>query len=154
MIQIKVIQNRESKQRALTTFLALLGASLLLVSGLARADLEDDIRARLAPAGEICVMGDECAAGLAVAAGNGEPKDPEEVYNTYCMACHDTGANNSPVLGDAAMWEDRIAKGVDVLYENAINGFNNDLMPPRGLCVDCSDDDLKATVDYMLDEVR
>lgn len=148
-----MIQNRESKQLALTAFLALLGASLLFMSGLARADLEDDIRARLAPVGEVCAMGDECAAGLAAAAtaGSGEPKEPEEVYNTYCMACHGTGANNAPVFGDAAMWEDHIAKGVDVLYESAINGFNNGLMPPRGLCSDCSDDDLKATVDYMLD---
>lgn len=133
-----------------------IGKSLLIMlamttAGYVTAAVEDEIRARIQPHGEVCEIGDECAAGLSIGgAGSGEPKDPETVYSTYCFACHGTGANNAPVLGNAEHWAPRIAKGIDVLYESAINGFNNGAMPPKGLCMDCSDDEIKATVDHIL----
>lgn len=55
---------------------------------------------------------------------------------------------NSPKLGDKAAWGPRIAKGKDVLYKNALNGFN--LMPPKGGNAGLKDEDLKAAVDFML----
>lgn len=127
----------------------------MLSASFALADLEDDIRARISPVGEPCVIGQECATAMAsTTSGSGEPMDPEMVYQTYCFACHGTGANESPVLGDAEAWSPRISKGLDALYDNAINGFNNNMMPARGLCMDCSDDDVRATVDYMLESVQ
>ena len=122
---------------------------LILLTG--NAAVEDEIRARIQPAGEVCVIGDPCAAGLSLgAAGGGGAKDPETVYNTYCMACHGTGANNAPVFGNVEAWAPRIAKGIDVLYESALNGFNNGAMPPKGLCMDCTEDEIKATVDHIV----
>lgn len=135
------------------TVISLLALCFMSLSTYAFAQtLEEQIRERLEPAGELCLMGEECAAGMATA-GGGEDMTPEEIYQTYCFACHGTGANNSPVLGDAEAWEPRIEKGVDVLYQNAIEGFNNNAMPAMGLCTECSEDDIRATVDYMLDEV-
>lgn len=126
----------------------------LLASGISLAAVEDDIRARLQPAGQLCMVGDDCAAGLAVAgAADTGPKDPAQVYQTFCFACHQTGANNAPVLANAEQWGPRIDKGIDVLYANAINGFNNGAMPARGLCTDCSDEDVQATVDYMVSQL-
>ena len=123
-----------------------------LAAGFSMAALEDEIRARLQPHGVVCEIGEDCAAGLALSSSaSSGPKSPDEVYQTYCFACHGTGANNAPVYGNAEQWAPRIAKGIDVLYESAINGFNGAAMPPRGLCMDCSDDELKATVDYMLE---
>ena len=132
----------------------LLAASLMaLVSAMAGAQtLEDEIRARLTPAGSVCVVGDACASGLATAGGAGGSRDAETVYQTFCMACHATGVSESPVLGNVEQWAPRLEKGIDVLYENAINGLN--VMPPRGTCVDCSDDEIRATVDYMLESVQ
>ncbi len=132
----------------------LLAASLMaLVSAMAGAQtLEDEIRARLTPAGSVCVAGDACASGLATAGGAGGSRDAETVYQTFCMACHATGVSESPVLGNVEQWAPRLEKGIDVLYENAINGLN--VMPPRGTCVDCSDDEIRATVDYMLESVQ
>ena len=130
------------------------GLLALLVSNVASAKLEDEIRERLAPVAPVCVVGDDCAAGIAIAGADTGPKAPEDVYQTYCFACHATGANESPIMGDAEAWAPRVAKGIDALYESAINGFNDNLMPARGLCMDCSDDDIKATVDYLVEAVQ
>jgi cytochrome c5 len=39
---------------------------------------------------------------------------------------------------------------MDALVSNAINGLN--AMPPKGLCMTCSDADLKAAVEYMVSQ--
>jgi cytochrome c5 len=147
-----VIRKIESVQLRLASAAFLAGILIMLGSNMANAALEDDIRARISPAGEVCVIGDRCASGLSVANTSvGGSKDPEQVYQTFCIACHGTGANESPVMGNIEAWEPRIAKGIDVLYDNAITGFNNNAMPARGLCMDCSDDDMRATVDYLVE---
>ena len=131
----------------------LLCALMLLTAAYASAAVEDEIRARIQPHGEVCVIGDACAAGISVAgAAGGAPKDPPTVYQTNCFASPGTGANNAPVLGNAEQWAPRIAKGIDALYESAINGFNNGLMPPKGLCMDCTNEEIQATVDHIVAE--
>ena len=120
--------------------------TLTSLSALALTDREQQIADRLAPVGETCMAGESCSAGGVATAGG--PKDPEQVYNTYCMACHMTGAADAPVLGNVDQWIPRIAKGTETLYQNAIKGMG--AMPARGICMDCSDDDVMATVDYIL----
>ena len=142
-----MFRNRTLSVLLSCTLAALMG--VVAASG-AFAALEDDIRARLQSPAQVCVVGDTCAAGVAMVAGSGEPMQSEQIYQTTCFACHGTGANNSPVYGNAEAWAPRIAKGIDTLYENAINGFNNNAMPAKGLCMACSNDDIKATVDYMV----
>ena len=151
-------------QKATATGKFLLLTLALTTAGYVAAAVEDEIRARIQPHGEVCEIGDDCAAGLSIASagddcaagltlpgdGGGEPKDPETVYTTYCFACHGTGANNAPVMGNAEQWAPRVAKGIDALYDSAINGLNNGAMPPKGLCTTCSDDEVKATVDHIL----
>jgi cytochrome c5 len=78
-----------------------------------------------------------------------------EVYNSACLACHATGAGGAPVVGDAAQWTDRIAKGADVLYDHAINGFDGDAitpMLPKGGRMDLSDQEIRDAVDHMISE--
>jgi cytochrome c5 len=138
-------------KKSAKALLGLFGLLATLVAGVGLAAVEDEIRACLQPHGEVCVIGDPCAAGLAIAtAGSGEPKDPEQVYQTYCFACHGSGANNAPVFGNVEAWAPRIAKGIEVLYESGINGFNGAAMPAKGLCMDCSNEDIQATVDYIV----
>lgn len=69
-------------------------------------------------------------------------------YQMSCFACHGTGAAGAPVLGDAEAWNARLEKGMDALMANVINGIN--AMPAKGLCMDCSDDNLRSLVDYMI----
>ncbi len=74
--------------------------------------------------------------------------DAEAKYMLSCFACHSTGAAGAPVVGNAEEWGPRLEKGMDAVVANAINGVNT--MPPKGLCFDCTDDDLKALVEYMV----
>ena len=75
----------------------------------------------------------------------------EQKYMASCFACHSTGAAGAPKVGEgmAAEWEPRLEKGIDTVVANAINGINT--MPAKGLCFDCTDDDLKAIVEYMIE---
>jgi len=76
--------------------------------------------------------------------------DAEAAYNRSCMACHMTGAAGAPKLDDDEAWETRLAKGMDAVMQNVMNGIG--AMPARGLCIDCTDDQLRAVVDYMVSQ--
>ena len=75
----------------------------------------------------------------------------QKKYMTSCFACHSTGAAGAPKVGAgmSSEWESRLEKGIDATVQNAINGINT--MPAKGLCFDCTDEDLRAIVEYMID---
>lgn len=100
---------------------------------------------RLAPVGEVALASEAGSASAGSASG---PRSSEEIYNSKCIACHGTGVAGAPKLGVASDWENRIAQGMDVVYANAIKGIRG--MPAKGLCLDCSDEEITAVVDYML----
>ncbi|MEA3299883.1 MAG: c-type cytochrome [Pseudomonadota bacterium] len=108
---------------------------------------EKAVAERLAPEGTVALESEVASAAPAPAAG-GEPRSGEEIYNKACLSCHMTGAAGAPKLGDVAAWAPRLEQGMDTIYKHAIEGIRG--MPPRGLCMDCSDDEVKATVDYIL----
>ena len=72
----------------------------------------------------------------------------EQTYRASCFACHNVGAGGAPKLEDKADWDSRMEKGMDVIMANVINGVG--AMPAKGLCFTCTDDDLRALVDYMI----
>jgi cytochrome c5 len=126
-------------------FLVVVSAMFAGQSFAMSAEKKQAIADRIKPVGDVCVQGDSKCAG-AVASSGGAAKSGEEIYNATCMGCHSTGAAGAPKLGDKAAWAKRVAAGK--YYENAIVGFN--AMPPKGMCNTCSDDEIKATVDYMI----
>jgi len=75
--------------------------------------------------------------------------DVAATYQLSCFACHGSGAAGAPVLGDAAAWEERMDKGMDTVLANAINGVG--AMPAKGMCMTCSDDDMRSLIDYMVE---
>ena len=79
-------------------------------------------------------------------------RSAEDIYSGFCAGCHATGAAGAPKDGDKAAWAPRIAQGIDTVYKHAIQGFN--AMPPKGMCSDCSDDDIKGVVDLMVKHVK
>ncbi|MDX1456359.1 MAG: cytochrome c5 family protein [Marinobacter sp.] len=125
-----------------------------LSAGVAVASVEDEIRARIAPVGEVCLQGDdECGAAAAPAASaSSGPRSGDAVYSAVCTACHSTGAAGAPVVGDAGAWGPRIDKGLDTLIDHAINGFN--AMPAKGGCANCPDEEIQAAVEYMVGESK
>ncbi len=84
---------------------------------------------------------------LALAAVPAGAAGIEDKYNKACAACHNTGAAGAPKKGDKAAWAARVKKGEAALVASIKNGMG--AMPPKGLCMDCSDADYKALVKYM-----
>ena len=134
--------------RILVSFLALglaVSAFAVDLTEAQRAAMEE----RIQPVGESCLLGDSSCGGAATVASSG-PRSGEEVYNAACMACHATGAGGAPLYGDVAAWADRIAKGTDVLHDSGVNGVAGTGMIAKGGCMDCSDEEVVAAVDYMI----
>jgi len=71
----------------------------------------------------------------------------EQLYNTFCIACHSVGLANAPKFGDAAAWSKVLEVGMDELIASAKKGKN--VMPPMGTCMDCSDDEFKSAIQFM-----
>lgn len=135
---------------ALLTLCAAMAAGAIELSDRQRAEIAE----RIEPVGEVCLRGDaSCAAAAGAAAGNADQaRSGKEVYDAACMACHATGAGGAPVTGDATAWADRIAKGMDALHEAGIKGVPGTGMMAKGGCMNCSDEEVMAAVDYMVEE--
>lgn len=82
------------------------------------------------------------------------PRTGEEVYQAFCSTCHKIGVANAPVFADKAAWAPRIAKGIETLYQSSMNGVAGTAMTPKGSCMNCSEDELKAAVDYMVQNAQ
>lgn len=104
---------------------------------------------RIKPVGSVCVEGEECGSTVAAAEGSGEPRSGQAVYDTGCAACHATGAAGAPKFGDAGQWASHIEKGMDTLVKHAFEGFN--AMPPKGMCMDCSEEEIRNAVEYIVE---
>lgn len=77
-------------------------------------------------------------------------KDPgQDTYEHFCIVCHRDGLAGAPKFQDANDWKLRMSgKKIEDLIGVSIKGLN--AMPPKGTCSECSDDDLKAAIQYML----
>jgi len=145
-----------------TTFFALMGgltvfAIILIIlagkltSGVSDYKPEEIVLENIKPVGQVYIAGEsepEAAPAAESAMASAGPKSGEEIYNGSCMACHATGAAGAPKLGDAAVWAPRIATGIDAMLAVAIKGKG--AMPPKGLCMACSDEELQSAIEYMV----
>jgi cytochrome c5 len=98
------------------------------------------------------------AAAEAAAAGGapyGGTLDGAVIYQNLCSACHANGAGGAPAP-TAAAWAPRIAQGRDTLVKHAIEGFQGaaGIMPARGGNARLTDEQVAASVDYMIEKYR
>ena len=74
---------------------------------------------------------------------------PTDIYPRTCAVCHAAGVAGAPKPGDAAAWQPRMdAKGIDGLLQSVNNGLN--AMPPKGMCMDCTEVEYKSLIEYMI----
>lgn len=74
-------------------------------------------------------------------------KSGEQVYQSVCTACHETGVAHAPKIGDRAAWAPLIAEGQHVLTAHAWVGVR--AMPARGGSADITLNEFARAVAYM-----
>lgn len=109
----------------------------------------DAITERIKPVAQVKIAaGDTASVGTAASEG----RSGEAVYNQFCIACHGVGVLNAPRKGNGDDWGPRLEQGMDVVIKHGIEGLN--AMPPKGSCMDCSDDEIIAAIDFMLEGIE
>ena len=144
------------------SYLLAVGMTAASLSGAVLAADEmspEAIAERIKPIGQVytakALEGIAGAGAPPAATASSGPRDGETVFKGACFACHDTGAAGAPKRGDKAAWEPRIAQGIDTLKKHAIEGFTgkSGMMPPRGTCASCSDEEIENAIHYMIDKL-
>jgi len=120
--------------------------------------------ARIAPAGDVYAgASGEAAKAAAEAAAKAAAAsqvaydgtlDGSIIYGNLCAGCHKSGAGGAPKL-DAAGLGARASQGKDTLYKHAIEGYTGSagVMPAKGGNPALTDEQVKVTVDWMLDQI-
>ena len=125
---------------------------LSLISSQLSADIDFDkqqIQERIKPIGKVRMEqgAQPLVAAPEVKAVEGPPG--KITYDQYCVVCHRDGLAGAPKFEDKNDWQKRIkGRTVDQIVASAIKGLG--AMPPKGTCMDCTDADLKAAVEYMM----
>ena len=113
---------------------------------------DDLVNSRLSSSIAVCLEGQSCGQATAMnVAVVGGARSAESIYTTGCAACHDGGIAGAPMMGNKSQWEARQAKGYETLVNNSYNGIN--AMPAKGLCADCTKEEIGLAVQYMLDSI-
>ena len=135
--------------KILIALIGVLLTSSYVFTATADHNTQESLEKRIAPEGHLNIA----EASTETAAAD-QPADGETVYNTACMACHGVGVAGAPKPGDADAWAPRLAKGMETLVQNAINGFQGEagLMPARGGNPTLSDEAVTAAVQFMVDQ--
>ena len=154
-------------------FLVVVTIGLILFSGYIHRLIPAEVspvaqqqeQARIAPVGAVYAGATGAAAQAAANAASqaaavsqvayGGTMDGSVVFNNLCTGCHTSGAGGAPTL-DPSHWTARIAQGKDVLYKHAIDGYTGPgggVMPAKGGNPALTDDQVKATVDWMLSQI-
>jgi cytochrome c5 len=113
------------------------------------------VQKNIAPFAQVAIAGKDNSALAALSSPAGAapavsvPTTGEQAFTQVCSACHTTGVNGAPKIGDHAAWGPRIALGKDTLYKDAIAGKGN--MPPKGGTT-WPDATIRMAVDYMVSQ--
>ena len=129
-----------------------LGLALTTI-GLEASEAEKAIEKRITPVGQVCVEGQDCAQEASLVSSNPDViRSGEEIYEAACTTCHAIGLAGAPLFGSKVIWGERANEDLSVLVETVTNGLGG--MPPMGMCMDCSQEELTNSVQYMLDALN
>jgi len=125
----------------------------LATLGLGASEAKKAIEKRIAPVGQVCLEDQDCAQEVKIVASiQGGMRSGKEVYDTACTTCHAIALAGAPKFGDRVSWGERANEDLDRLVETVTNGLGG--MPPMGMCMDCSQEELTNAVQYMLDALN
>ncbi|MFK8028421.1 MAG: cytochrome c5 family protein [Gammaproteobacteria bacterium] len=154
------MEDRQFTTMFMAVLVGLVGLTIIILviaNMLYKGDaMESDMRVqkavaeRVKPIGEVHIgsVPEGATAPAAAAQVAAADLSGDQVYQQVCASCHAAGVLNAPKPGDAAAWETRLAKGIDTVYANAINGIG--AMPAKGGRADMSDEAIKAAVDHLI----
>jgi cytochrome c5 len=80
----------------------------------------------------------------------------EEVYETNCAGCHDSGTGGAPRPGKKDEWKGLIDQPIEVLTKRSVEGFvgKNGTMPPKGGNAELTNTEISNAVNYMVFKSR
>lgn len=91
-----------------------------------------------------------CSAGVEDGGEQSRHQVGETIYRQYCFSCHSSGINGAPRMGDGEAWTRLVAeKGESELLRTTKEGIMP-YMPKMGLCMNCTDEQLTAAINYMM----
>jgi len=140
---------KNSVAAIIVIFAVIFGAKTFF-SGLIHVGYDDNLTLaeRIQPLGQVYLEGDiDVNAIKAPVKTAAKARSGEQIYTTTCASCHSVGVLGAPKFGNKADWAPRVKRGIADLVKVAITGTG--AMPPRGTCMDCSDDELKAAIEHM-----
>ena len=112
--------------------------------------VENSVLERIKPVGEVSIDTSTQVASAEIV--ETAVRSGEEIYNSKCAGCHTSGVIGSPKFASLEDCAPRIDLGLEKLTLSAIAGKGG--MPAKGTCMDCTDNDIKITVQYMLDSLE
>lgn len=112
--------------------------------------VENSVLERIKPVGEVRIDTSTQVASAEIV--ETAVRSGEEIYNSKCAGCHTSGVMGAPKFASLEDWAPRVGLGLEKLTLSAIAGKGG--MPAKGTCMDCSDNDIKITVQYMLDSLE
>ncbi len=83
-----------------------------------------------------------------------DPDAGKKIFNEFCSSCHGKQAVidvNAPRIDDHASWQIRKKLGMPILLKITLTGVG--AMPARGGCFECSDEQLREAIQYILSNV-
>jgi cytochrome c5 len=71
----------------------------------------------------------------------------KSVFNHTCLTCHGNSVLDAPRVGDMQVWQPRLAQGLDVLVQHALDGHGR--MPAKGGYTTLTDYEVSSAVAYV-----
>ena len=84
------------------------------------------------------------------ASAQGGERGGKEVVEAVCAACHRTGVNGAPKIGDEKAWAKLASQGLTSLTAIALKGIRK--MPPHGGNPDLSNTEIERAITYMVNQ--
>ena len=112
--------------------------------------VDNAVLERIKPVGDVRIDTNNMVAS--VESNESSERSGEAIYNSKCSGCHTSGVMEAPKYASLEDWSTRIDLGLEKLTLSAIAGKGG--MPPRGTCMDCTDNEIKLTVQYILDSLE